>query len=756
MEESTVDAHGPILEYTSNYYNAFGDVDCNCLKHDRNSSSTLPDITIKPKLDYTSKRFMAVFRVAVYGKGGIGKSTVSSNLSYLLSKTGSSVLHIGCDPKHDSTCLISGGRTIRTFSDDIMANPVCEGLNGISCTECGGADPGTGCAGKGIQMLFAALEDVEADYRVYDVLGDVVCGGFSVPARKAYADGIIIVTSGEFMSLFAANNILRGLKNINPGPCVLGIVLNRRGNEDEERAVRAFSEATGLPILADIPRSELFRSAEAEGKALSRMYPDSEEAEELQRLSDLIQGSPLGHVPSPLSETAMSDIARGRPVRNIRIPKANKTCTFDSFDSERNLTYCGDFVMPACTSHGAVDAAMRISDAAVILHGPRNCAFLMEYAFRRRVLNNSAERSGTIADPGLYSTDLDASETFVETRKNIGTAVSRAKEDGYGTMFLVPSCTSEIMSTELGPIAAELSREHGVEVIPVSADGQFLSSKFGGTIGLFETLIRRMSPKETVKGSVNLIARWFYGLGKDRNTEAIGHILDLLDLRVGTRFLDFCRMADIEDFCSGEMDIQIGRGNLNSKIADRISKVTGRRRALIVDVPTGLCGCLRLIDRLEEYAPWIGAKADAARASLRSEFESMLEPFRPTFKGKRVVIYCIMARDLEWQVETLRGLGVDISAILFADGGMVDHDARRPDYGDIKVIEGSTMCDLRTMMASEAVDMVVTNDPDRVSREGWNWGPLGSRWSGLEGPREWICMLADSLRVPAGRWEAGL
>lgn len=136
-----------------------------------------------------------MFRVAVYGKGGIGKSTVSSNLSYLLSKTGSSVLHIGCDPKHDSTRLISGGRTIRTFSNDMGANPVCEGLNGISCTECGGAEPGTGCAGKGIQMLFAALEDIEADYRVYDVLGDVVCGGFSIPARKAYADGTSWPTS---------------------------------------------------------------------------------------------------------------------------------------------------------------------------------------------------------------------------------------------------------------------------------------------------------------------------------------------------------------------------------------------------------------------------------------------------------------------------------------------------------------------------------------------------------------------------------
>ena len=697
-----------------------------------------------------------MYRLAVYGKGGIGKSTVSANISYLLSCGGSTVLHVGCDPKHDSTRLLTHGEPIRTFSSDTSGDPVCAGVNGISCVECGGAEPGKGCAGKGMELLFSRIASVDADYRISDVLGDVVCGGFSIPARSGNADAILIVTSGEFMSLFAANNILRGLRNINPGRCVLGLVLNRRGYKGEEIQARRFAEAVGIPIVCDLPRSRLFSDAEARGEAISALHLDSDEALRLRSLASLIESKPVLHEPSPLSEEAMSDLAAGRPIRSGGEGIRRRGCTFDGFDSERNLSYVGEFVMPACTSHGAVDAAMRVEDAAVILHGPRNCAYLMEYAFRRRTVYGTSERSGPAPTPGLYSTNLDADGAFRDSGELVESAVLRARGDGYSTMFLVPTCSSEIMGTDLGDLSARLSAKHSVDIIPVSADDTFLGSKFGGVFGFMDAMISRMGPREVEPGTVNLIARWFYALGKDENIESVQYVLSKMGLRIRFRFMDFCTMAEAADFCRAEYDMQIGFSKLNSRIGDRIAEATGRRRALRFDVPMGLTECIELVRSIAEYAPELAHLAPSAEESLRRDFEDGVSRFRPLMEGRRVVVYCIMVRDLKWQVETLKALGADVRAVMFVDGHVIDHNVRIPDYGDTEVMDGAKMCDLRRIVSEEGIELVITNDPDRVSRAGFRWAPMGSRRYAIRGAVEWAQVLADCLRSPTGDWEAGL
>jgi len=380
----------------------------------------------------------------------------------------------------------------------------------------------------------------------------------------------------------------------------------------------------------------------------------------------------------------------------------------------------------------------------------------MEFAFRRRVLYGSTERSDDPPEPGIYSTGLNADEAFKDTGKLLDDAVSCAKSDGYEYMFLIPTCSTEIMGVDYSKAAEDLSSKHGVEVIPVAPDPVFLSSKFGGTFGLFDALIARMKPRPIEKGTVNLVARWFYGLGKDRSMSALRKLLSMFDLRIRFCMMDFCNMADIEDFCAAEYDFQVGRAKLNRRIGEKISEVTGRRIPLEMDVPVGLSGCLEWAEGMAKYDRSFAEKAPAVEKALKEEFDHIADRYRPFIQGRRLIIYCIMVRDLKWQVETLRALGADIRAVLFVDGPVIDHNVRIPDYGDVKVYTSMKMCDLRRMMAEEDAEMVLTNDSDRVRREGYRYAPLGTRYYGMDGVDDWARTLVDCLKVPIPTWEAGL
>ena len=193
-----------------------------------------------------------MFKIAFYGKGGIGKSTTASNVSAALSETGVKVCQIGCDPKNDSTRLVLGGICKRTVLDAVRSSDdgsvtleevVHYGYNHIKCIEAGGPEPGVGCAGRGIIVALERLNALHAneddELILYDVLGDVVCGGFAVPIREGYAEVIYIVTSGEMMSLYAANNIAKGIKRFaQRGKVRLGGLIGNSRNTPKEKEKR--------------------------------------------------------------------------------------------------------------------------------------------------------------------------------------------------------------------------------------------------------------------------------------------------------------------------------------------------------------------------------------------------------------------------------------------------------------------------------------------------------------------------------------
>ena len=231
-------------------------------------------------------------KIAIYGKGGIGKSTTTSNLSAALSHLGYKVMQIGCDPKADSTKNLMKGKFIDTVldvmndkGDDLeLSDIVFEGYNGVLCVEAGGPTPGVGCAGRGIIAAFEKLEELDAfevykpDIVIYDVLGDVVCGGFSMPIRNGYAEEVYIVSSGEMMSLYAASNISSAIKNFRSrGYAELkGLILNSKNIENEISIVEKAVEEIETKIVHVIPRSGEIQVAENAGGTVFEFLEESE------------------------------------------------------------------------------------------------------------------------------------------------------------------------------------------------------------------------------------------------------------------------------------------------------------------------------------------------------------------------------------------------------------------------------------------------------------------------------------------------
>ena len=257
-------------------------------------------------------------KIAIYGKGGIGKSTTTQNTVAGLAEMGRKVMVVGCDPKADSTRLLLGGLaqksvldTLREEGEDVELEDIRRtGFSGTVCVESGGPEPGVGCAGRGIitsinllEQLGAYADSEKLDYAFYDVLGDVVCGGFAMPIREGKAKEIYIVVSGEMMAMYAANNICKGIvKFAEAGGVRLGgLICNSRKVDFEREMIEALAVKLGTQMIHFVPRDNIVQRAEINRKTVIEYDPTDSQADEDRTLARKIEANEMHVIPKPIS-----------------------------------------------------------------------------------------------------------------------------------------------------------------------------------------------------------------------------------------------------------------------------------------------------------------------------------------------------------------------------------------------------------------------------------------------------------------------
>jgi nitrogenase iron protein NifH len=278
-------------------------------------------------------------QIAIYGKGGIGKSTTTSNISAALAEAGYKVMQFGCDPKADSTNTLRGGEYIPSVLDLLSEKrrvdaheAIFLGFKGIYCVEAGGPAPGVGCAGRGIITAVELLkqqrifDELDLDFVIYDVLGDVVCGGFAVPIREGIAEHVFTVSSADFMAIYAANNLFKGIeKYSNSGGALLGgIIANSMNTDFHREIIDDFAARTHTQIVQYVPRSLTVTQAELQGKTTIEAAPGTAQADVYRALARSIADHTESKVPTALNARDLREWSAGWADQLIEIERASE------------------------------------------------------------------------------------------------------------------------------------------------------------------------------------------------------------------------------------------------------------------------------------------------------------------------------------------------------------------------------------------------------------------------------------------------
>lgn len=673
-------------------------------------------------------------KIAVYGKGGIGKSTISSNLSASLSKKGIKVLQIGCDPKHDSTRLLTAGTTCRTVLEYLrdvkpeerkLADIVTVGYGDTLCVEAGGPEPGVGCAGRGIISAFGTLSELgvdslDYDMILYDVLGDVVCGGFAVPIRNEYADTVYVVTSGEFMSIYAANNILRGVSNYNSNR-IGGIIFNSRGDSFERERVEAFSEAVGIPIIARIERSKLFLSAERESKTVVEMYPDSDIAGNFSDLADVvIRGD--RYEARYLDERTLEKIVLGHekaPVAEISKKIVSPIVEKPPIYASRSVNH--QSILYGCAFAGACSTTLSIEGLTTVMHSPRNCAH-----FALQLASNSTKRAfrkdydpmrGFVGPDVVCSCMGETSMIYGGTEQLYATIEERISH-GSTRIAVVTSCPPGVIGDDVSGTVERLSLKYpGVKIVYIGTDGNLKGDQMQGLIDACVEITKAFAKRNLPKvDAVNLVGMKPLATNATDDMSIIEGLLGRMGIKVGCKFLGDCSVSDIESMTSAKLCLLITEDQF-AKIQESFLKDTYGLRFSKNSIGTGL---ISTENWLREVGEVFGRQKEAEDVidSLRSEYQRRVDSLKGRLQGRTVYVTSVHT-NIDWILDLIDDFGMVPMRITVLEKPDYMNDADvRLRHTEMERLKTYDMDEIWTDIRERRPDFHITSFPSDIGGDG--------------------------------------
>ncbi|MEE0741294.1 MAG: nitrogenase component 1 [Emergencia sp.] len=722
--------------------------------------------------------------IAIYGKGGIGKSTLSANISAALALQGERILQIGCDPKHDSTRLLMNGKRITTVLDYIRkVNPMDYRLNDIlfsgfaqiGCIEAGGPEPGVGCAGRGIITAFELLDkfNIKENYDIllYDVLGDVVCGGFAVPIRREYADTIFLVTSGEYMSLYAANNILRGIKNYDGEKCrVAGILFNSRNVKDEDRRVNAFANAVGLPVFAKIPRDNIFAQAERQNCTVPQLTSQESKpiANVFATIAEKILAGPPLYPARPLRDEDLEALIFSRIKTMPSSESSDKQISAAPVSDNASIQaynpgYLSKNVIRSeplhgCAFNGAMTMSIHLRDAVIIAHSPKSCTYLSYQSISSSGRRQLFERGSLLPvslSPNLLSTDMDESDMVFGGTDKLFAAIEQVKQlsPRPKAAIIISSCPSGIIGDDIDQ--AKTLSEPDFPVITIKADGNLTGDYLQGMLTAYTQLAKQIiDPKvKPQEGIVNIVFEKVVAKNTESNFLLMKDYLTQLGIQVNCRFLCDTTFDELKNFCSAKLNLLAYHDYTGTILKNFFTKEYGCR-FYENQFPVGFA---ETETWLSDIGTFFGKAREAADIIAENEklYRQRIQAVRPVLTGKRLLIITYN-HNLDWILQAALDAGMEIVKLCILNFSQ-DEGFRTaiPQAMDILREEDYDKSKRENDIRKHRPDIVLSNYESSVIYENCiadtlPMCPDNGFFSGLLMLERWVGLFTDQLE---GEWK---